>query len=236
MRKTIATLIATITLATGVTLGQELSQQQQREFLELEIQYAPKASLFEDMIQAKFAELTMELTRDGRLDSKKTAEKSAKNTNAILKDIGGLYGEYVKSRIAFMLEMKDILTTEQKLHLLENLEPDALMDYDEIEFLQLDIFDLPVNLDFDQRKKLIGLKADLLVKEVKLERDIELVQLELEFIFMAESIDSAKVDKQVMKLVDLAADAIDNRVDFFIGSKDVLTLDQKRLIFYMIGL
>jgi Spy/CpxP family protein refolding chaperone len=229
-------VIASLTLAVSLTQGQDLSGEQQGKLLGIEVEYAQKASLFEGMIQAKFTELTAELTRAGRLDSEKAAKKAAKNTNVILKEIGGLYGEYVKSRVAFMLEMKDVLTTEQKLHLLANLEPEVLMDYDEVEFLQLDIFDLPINLNFDQRKKLIGLKSDLLVKEVKLECDIEFVLLELESIVMGESIDSAKVDKQIMKLVDLAADAIDNRVDFFIGAKDVLTLNQKQLIAYLIGL
>jgi hypothetical protein len=63
-----------------------------------------------------------------------------------------------------------------------------------------------------------------------------LVLLDLEAIFAADTIDPAKVDKQVMKLADLAAGAIDNRVDFFIESKDVLTLDQTRVLSYLIGL
>jgi hypothetical protein len=98
------------------------------------------------------------------------------------------------------------------------------------------MFDLPINLDIGQRKKLVGLTADLLIKEVKLERDIELVLLELEGIFTAKTIDPKNVDKQVMALAELAGDAIENRVDYIIEAKDVLTLEQKRLMAYLMGL
>jgi len=236
MKKTLTTIIITVAMAAGMANAQELSATQQDELLGIGIQYAQKASLFEGMIQGKLIELAVELNREGRLDSKQAAGESAKKTNAILKDIGGLYGEFVKSRVAFMLEAKKVLTVEQKLYLLENLEPTVLMDYEEVDFLQPDIFDLPINLNLDQRKKLVKLEADLILKEVKLERDIELVLLELEGLFMAEGIAPSKVDKQVMKLAGLAADTIENRVDYFIGAKDVLTLDQKRLLAYLMGL
>ena len=229
-------IITTVAMVTTIANAQELAAEQQDELLGIGIQYAQKAVLFEGMIQGKLIELAVELNREGRLDSKKAAGKSAKSANSILKDIGGLYGEFVKSRVAFMLEAKNVLTLEQKLYLLENLEPSALMDYEEIDFLQPDIFDLPISLSLDQRRKLIKLEADLILEEVKLERDIELVLLELETIFMGESIEPSKVDKQVMKLAGLAADAIENRVDYFIGAKDVLTLDQKRLLSYLMGL
>lgn len=229
-------IITTVAMATTLANAQELTTEQQDELLGIGIQYAQKAVLFEGMVQGKLIELAVELNREGRLDSKKAAGKSTKKANAILNDIGGLYGEFVKSRVAFMLEAKNVLTLEQKLYVLENLEPSALMDYEEVEFLQPDVFDLPISLSLDQRKKLIKLEADLILEEVKLERDIELVLLELETIFMGEIIDPAKVDKQVMKLAGLAADTIKNRVDYFIEAKDVLTLDQKRLLSYLMGL
>ena len=53
---------------------------------------------------------------------------------------------------------------------------------------------------------------------------------------LADSIEPAKVDKQVIKLADIAAKAIENRVGYFIDAKDVLTLDQKRLMAFLMGL
>jgi Spy/CpxP family protein refolding chaperone len=229
-------IVSVIVLATGFAQAQELSTEQQSELTGIGIQYAQKASLFEGMMEGKLTELELELTREGRLDTEEAADAAAKQVNTILKDMGGLYGEFIKSRVAFLLEAKNVLTEEQKLYLLQQLEPEALMDYEEVEFLQPEIFDLPINLSMDQRRKLVRLEADLTIKEVKVERDVELVLLDLEAIFLADAIDPAKVDKQVMKLADLAADAINNRVDFFIESKDVLTLEQKRMLSYLMGL
>jgi hypothetical protein len=223
-------------LVAGSVQAQELSVEQQDKLLELGVQYTRQAATLEGMIDGKLSELELELTREGRLDSEEAAKVAAENVNVILKDVSGLYGEFIKSRVAFMLEAKNVLTMEQRLHLLAQLEPDQLLDYEEVEYLQPEIFELPISLDLDQRRKLVRLEADLLIKEVKLERDIELVMLELEDAFMADEVDTEKVDKNVMKLADLAAKAIDNRVEYFIEAKDVLTLDQKRLLAYLMGL
>jgi hypothetical protein len=45
------------------------------------------------------------------------------------------------------------------LILLQQFEPEALMNYEEIAFLQPEIFDPPINLSLDQRRKLIRLEA-----------------------------------------------------------------------------
>lgn len=229
-------IFASIALVTGLTHAQELSTEQQGELLEIGVQHVQKASEFEGMMLEKVTELEKELTREGRLDSEENAKETAKNVNHILKDLGGLYGEYIQSRVAFMLEAKNVLTTEQKLHLLAQLDSAALLDDSAVESLQPGIFDLPINLDMKQRKKLINLEADLLIEAAKLERDTQLVLLDLEAIFMADTIEPAKVDKQVKKLATLAAAAINNRIEFFIEAKDVLTLDQKRMLSYLMGL
>lgn len=229
-------IASAIVLATGLAQAEELSTQQEGELIGIGLQYVQKAAVYEGMIDAKLTELAVELTREGRLDSKKSAKVASENVNAILKDVGGYYGEFIKSRVAFMLEAKNVLTPEQKLHLLAQLQPGELIDYAGIEFLQPAIFDLPINLDIDQRKKLVRLEADLMVKEIKVERGIELVLLELESILMAETIDPTKIDKQVLKLANLAAKAINNRIDYLIGAKDVLTLEQKQMLAYLMGL
>lgn len=229
-------LIALTVLLVLSSHAQQLSETQQAELLDVGIEYVQKATEIESLMQGKLTELGIELTREGRLDSQDEADKSAKQANAILKDIGGLYGQFIKTKVELVLKAKNVLTLEQKLHLLAQLEPDEVMNYEEVEFLQPSIFDLPINLNLDQRKKLIGLEADLLIKEVKLERDVELILLDFEAALLADAIDPAKVDKQVMKLADLAAKAIENRVDYFIDAKDVLTLDQKRLLAFLMGL
>lgn len=234
MKKMIVMVLAA--LVAGSLQARELSVEQQNTLLDLGVQYTRQAATLEGMIDGKLTELELELTREGRLDSEENAKVAAENVNVILKEMSGLYGEFIKSRVAFMLDAKNVLTLEQRLHLLAQLEPHEMLNYHEVEYLQPEIFELPISLDLDQRRKLVRLEADLLIKEVKLERDIELIMLELEATFTADEVDTDEVDKNVMKLADLAAKAIDNRVDFFIDAKDVLTLDQKRLLAYLMGL
>ncbi len=139
------------TLAVG-SHAQELSQEQQGELMKIGSEFAQKGAQLESAIAGKLTELGLELTREERLDSQKAADKSAKQTNAILKDIGGLYGQFIKTKVEFVLKAKNVLTLEQKLLFLAQLHLDEVMDYEEIEFLQPSIFDLPINLNLEQKK------------------------------------------------------------------------------------
>jgi len=228
-----------IALAAMVAVGshaQELTEQQQGELMTIGVGFAQKGAQLEGAIAGKLTELAMELQREGRLDSEKAAKDSSKRANAILKGLSELYGEYIKTKVEFVLAAKNVLTLEQKLHLLSQLNPQEALPYETIEYMQPDIFDLPINLSLDQRKQLVGLEAALLVKEVELERDVELVLLDLEAALLSGECSPKLVDPLIMGLADLAAKEIDNRVAFFLKAKDVLTLDQKRLLVYLIGL
>ena len=228
-----------IALAAMLTVGsqaQQLSETQQGELLRIGVQYTQKAAMFESMMQGKLTGLALELQREGRLDSQDSADEASERVNTILKDLSGLYGEYIKTKVEFLLKAKNVLTVEQKLLLLSSISPQKTLPYESLEYMQPDIFDLPINLNHGQRKQLIVLEADLMINEVKLERDVELILLDLENVLIGEGISPANVDPLVMKLAGLAAQAIDNRVNYFVKAKDVLTLDQKRLLMYLMGL
>jgi len=228
-----------IALATLVAVGshaQELSQDQQGELMAIGAGFAQKGAQLEGAISGRLTELAMELQREGRLASEEAAAESSKRVNAILKDVGGLYGEFIKTKVEFVLAAKNVLTLEQKLHLLSQLNPQAALPYETIEYMQPDIFDLPINLSLDQRKQLVVLEAALMVREIELERDVELVLLDLEAVLLSAEARPETVDPLVMNLAKLAAQEVDNRVDFFLKAKDILTLNQKRLLVYLMGL
>lgn len=83
MKSRITVVIATVFLSLFIqsASAQPLSGQQQDALLGLGIQYAQTTSMFEQKIQAQFAELGKELTREGRLDSEESAKKAAGRTN-----------------------------------------------------------------------------------------------------------------------------------------------------------
>ena len=198
--------------------------------------FAQQATMFEGLMKNKLTELAIELQREGRLDTEESAAEASARVNKIMKDLSGLYGEFIKTKVEYVLKAKNTLTDEQKIWILSQLEPGESMPYETIVYLQPETFDLPLNLSIEQRKKIAKLEADLLIQEVKLERDIELIMLDLESIILSGVPQPDKVDPLVMKLADLAGQAIDNRVDFFLEAKDTLTLDQKRLLAHMLGL
>ena len=231
--------IVGIALAAMVAVGsyaQELSPEQQGELMTIGAEYAQKGAQLEGAIEGKLTELAVELQREGRLDTEEAAAEASKRVNTILKGVSGLYGEYIKTKVEFVLAAKNVLTLEQKLHLLSQASPQAALPYETIEYMQPDIFDLPINLDTGQRKQLVALDASLMVKEVELERDVELTLIDLETVLLSGEASPATVDPLVMNLAALAAREIDNRVNYFLEAKDVLTLDQKRLLAYLMGL
>ena len=229
-------IVLAILASSGTVRAQELTPEQRSELTSIGLEFVQRGSRVENMIQGKMTELAQELKRDGRLDNELTAAESAKNASAILKDLSGLYGQYIKIKVEFVLAAKNVLTSKQKLHLLSQLRPQETLPFDTVEYMQPEVFDLPLNLSLDQQKQLVSLKAALMVKEVELDRDVAFVLLDLENILLSGESNPEKVDPLVLSLATLAGKEIDNRVDFFLKAKDVLTLDQKRLLVYMLGL
>jgi hypothetical protein len=229
-------IVLAILASSGTVRAQELTPEQRSELTSIGIEFVQRGSRVENMIQGKMTELAQELKRDGRLDNELTAAESAKNASVILKDLSGLYGQYIKIKVEFVLAAKNVLTSKQKLHLLSQLRPQETLPFDTVEYMQPEVFDLPLNLSLDQQKQLVSLKAALMVKEVELDRDVAFVLLDLENILLSGESNPEKVDPLVLSLATLAGKEIDNRVNFFLKAKDVLTLDQKRLLVYMLGL
>lgn len=223
-------------LIVGGAQAQELSAEQQAEIAAIGQGLSQQATVFDGLMNNKLTELAIELQREGRLDTEEAAAEAAKKVNTIMTDLSGLYGEFIKTKVQFVLKAKNTLTDEQKLLLLSQLEPSASLPYETIVYLQPETFDLPLNLSLDQKKKITALEGALLMKEVELERDIELIMLDLEAILISGQPQPEKVDPLIMGLADQAAQALDNRVDFFLQAKDVLTIDQKRLLGHMMGL
>ena len=235
-RLSIAGIVVAVLATTGAVRAQELSGEQSKQLATIGTEYSKEASQIEDQMQQKLDELGTELSRPGRLETPKAAKESAKHVDAILDDLGDLYGEYIKTKVKFLLEAKNVLTREQKLLLLSQMDPQQVIPLDSNDYMQPNIADLPLNLSIDQRKQLVSLKAELLEKEVELGRDAALTLLDIEKELLSGEASPKKVDPLVMTLADLASKEVHNRVSFFLKAKDVLTLDQRQALLYLLGL
>lgn len=72
-------------------------------------------------IDDNFQDLEQELKKDDRLDSKLRAKSSAHYVNRRIKKISSLYVELLTLRVEYLLEVKNELSDEQKLLMLEAL-------------------------------------------------------------------------------------------------------------------
>jgi hypothetical protein len=236
MKTHLFTGIVAALLAAGAVHAQQLSTDQTGELLRVGEEFSQQATIFEGLMKNKLTELAIELQREGRLDTEESAEAASEKVNTIMTDLGQLYGEFIKVKVQYILKAKNVLTNEQKLYLLSQLTPADSLPYDTITYLQPEVFDLPLNLSVEQEKQLIALESALLIAEVEIERDVELTLLDLRELLWTGQPAPEQVDPLILKLADLAARTINNRVSFFLQSKDVLTLDQKRLLANMLGL
>ncbi len=230
MKGTRFLIIAIAVLVSGSVHAAQLTPEQQTTLQNLDDKFVQKSAALEAKLDAQISALGTELTREGRLGSGEAAATSVKQANAIVKEIGTLAGQSVQLHVEFLLKAKNVLTMEQKLHLLEQLGEEAVPVREEILFLETEIIELPVELSLKQRKKLIEMDAVMQSDEIRAERDAKLILLDLETALLAEPIDPVSVDKLMTKLGDLAAKVINFRVDYFLKAKDVLTLEQKQAL------
>ena len=218
------------------SVAQKLTPDQQKQLNVLSLEFSKQGKEIGLNIQSKMDELTQELKLEGRLENSEKATESSKRVGVILKDLSGLYGDFIKTKVKFVITAKNILTTEQKMQLISQLRPQESAPFKTMDYMQADVFDLPLNLSIEQHKKLVVFKADLQIKEIELDRDVELTLLDLQSALFSGEASPKTVDPLIMNLADLAAKEIDNRVNYFLEAKEVLTLDQKRLLIYMLGL
>ena len=105
-------------------------------------------------IELSMARLRNELMREGRLETEAAARKSAKKFNSLFKEISNQTGELLKTRVAYLLKAKNILTKEQRLKLLANLEFEIDIPQGTGYFSELNVLDAELDLTPEQEKKI----------------------------------------------------------------------------------
>ena len=73
-------------------------------------------------IKNKFLELALELQRKDRFETRSKERAAVRKANKLVKDISSLYGQLLKTKVAYMLKAKDVLTQEQKIKLIASLD------------------------------------------------------------------------------------------------------------------
>ncbi len=179
-------------------------------------------------------ELEHDLNKEDRFDTKSKARTSARNVNKLVKNISSLHGDLLKLRVEYLLKAKDVFTDEQKAMLIGHLlDFDMDMPDDFFYYVELDLPSMGLDLTKDQVKKLLKYRADMDIKDIKLELDMDYKLLDLQDEILAVERNPQKINTIIMTIVDLGTKLIDNQVNHFLKSKDVLTVEQKKELLHM---
>jgi len=82
-------------------------------------------------------------------------------------------------------------------------------------------------------RQLLKYRADMDIKDIKLELEIDYKILDLQDEILATERDPQKVNKIVMDIVAIGTKLMDNRINHILKAKDVLTLDQKKELLHI---
>ncbi len=196
--------------------------------------FSTKALDITSKISNKYLELEHDLKREDRFDTKSKARTSARNVNKLVKNISSLHGDLLKLRVEYLLKAKDVFTDEQKAMLIGHLlDFDMDMPDNFFYYVELDLPSMGLDLTKDQVKKLLKYRADMDIKDIKLELDMDYKLLDLQDEILAVERNPQKINTIIMTIVDLGTKLIDNQVNHFLKSKDVLTVEQKKELLHM---
>jgi len=183
-------------------------------------------------IERTLLEFKLELQREDRFATEAKAAESARRANKLIKKLITYYGDMLKLEVAYVLKTKDVLTKEQRRQLIGSLDfemeaPGGWMQNQEIEVLAVDL-----KLSDDQLKKILNYRTQMQKKDAKLEQKIEKLVQDLEDELSKEEVNDKKVNKIIMSLTDLGIDLLNNRVEHRLKAKDVLTVEQKKILLH----
>lgn len=182
-------------------------------------------------IEKKFAELRREIKKKGRFDTKIKEKMTVQKVNKLVKEIISLEGQLIKKRVEYLLKAKNVLTEEQKIKLISALEFEDDFFEDELpEIMELDLLIIPLELTKEQIKKILRYKTDMKIKALKIDLEILYQILDLQTEINKVEVDPKSIDKIILKITDLGTKLLENRVNGFLKSKDVLTVPQRKML------
>ena len=101
-------IILAVAAVSGSSYAQDLTPEQQGQLVAVGTEFTQKGAQIEGLLRGKMTELALELKREGRLEDQAAAKESSKRVNTILKDISGLYGQFIKTKVEFVLAAKNV--------------------------------------------------------------------------------------------------------------------------------
>ncbi len=207
----------------------DFSPEQIASLSEAMVSHSEKMEAIIENLESTFEELSIELLKDEGPDVPKNQRKNQKKIDKLIKQISSLTGEVLKAKADYFLKAKDVLTPEQREMLISDLEYRIDFFDSQSPFLfKLDDLSEILELNTDQIKSIIKLRTTMLTKELKLKKDAAFQVLDIKDALNSTEKEPAGIDANVMKIADIGAQFLNNKVNYVLKARNVLTEPQKQ--------
>ncbi|CAD7848369.1 MAG: hypothetical protein [Olavius algarvensis Delta 4 endosymbiont] len=212
----------------------DLTKEQIQKLGQVVESFSTKKMALEAKIDKARMALAQELRKGDRWDSEAKIKASSKIVNKHVKQLASLGGDLLKLKVEYFLKAKDVFTDDQRMVILGALTeyemalPDSFSYY-----LELDLPAMDLDLTTAQIKKLLKYRADMDIRNIKYELDLEYKVLDLRAELLSPKRNPKTINRLITGIADIGTKMIDNKVAHILKAKDVLNLEQKMALFHM---
>lgn len=182
-------------------------------------------------------DLLTEANKNEGSDVPNKLRKNPKKIDKLIREIASLTGDILKAKTEYLLKAKDVLSDEQKQKLIADLEYRVdFVDRGTPFLFQLDDLADILDLSTDQVKSVLKYRTDMRINELKLQMDVAMQVLDIRDIIKTAKSNPKTIDSKVMKIADIGAKLLNNRIDYLLKARKVLTEPQRQELRHLIML
>ncbi|GAB6097769.1 hypothetical protein JCM14469_40230 [Desulfatiferula olefinivorans] len=236
--KLISLTMLFVAMALGTAMGQtkdvmedliDFSPEQITALAGVAEEQSVKLQTIINKIEEASDQLFIEAVKDEGPEVPKTLRKDPKKIDKLIRELASLVGDILKTKTEYLLKAKGVLTPEQRKKLIADLDYQVDFFNGESPFLfRLDDLAEILDLSTDQIKSAIKLRTDMMVKELKMKMDIAFQLVDIKEILDSDERQPGDIDDKVMKIADIGAKVLMNKIDYILKSRSVLTGPQKQ--------
>ena len=187
--------------------------------LELEIIY---------QMEHKALVLYQELQREDAFADETKAEEASKTFKGLVKDLSNLMAQLLRIRTEYFFKIKHVLTPEQKTQLINSLNVDLEPRDGIYVYYEVDIEEILGGISSEQAKKIVKLQHKVEVKMAKIQRELDLAEIDFRLELSKAEPNSKKIKKIIQEVTELNVELLETVVEATLDFKDVLTIEQKK--------
>lgn len=220
--------------------GLDLSEKQKDRMSALAYDFFVKENVLENRLETIEDSIVENLLKEDRFESQTLNRIRASKLNMLLSNMGQIYSQLIKHRLEFLVKARNVLNEEQ-LDILADLlleEPDEFLYFEDEAILGIDLTDpfWKVDLTIDQERTLLDHYARRDIKSTRLFLALEHQLLDIAELIKSKKRISRQMDEKIIEVGEIVSRIIDNEIDSFVVTKDVLTVEQKKELFVFLML